>query len=316
MNRTRALNILGVCRYEDDELEEDELKKAYRMKILQYHPDKNHSLEATEQFIEIQEAYAYLKNATSSLDMDTDDAMSYDEILKEFLSHILEEEYAEMAIPFVTKIFDIVLLRIIKFIDSNSDKLLEYLANINRPVLLFIHRIFSKYSNIFHLPSGVFERIEEILRTGGCSDAAGKKCGEYIVLNPTLEDLFSDENVYKLKYEDGTYFVPLWHHDIVFDHSGQDLLVKCFPVLPENMELDEWNNLTVELEYCVEDVWNRMVDVVIGGRTLQFDGRTLCLTEDPQLVLLESCGVLHNNTNNIFDVSQTQDIVLMIHLHL
>lgn len=310
MNRKRALEILGFIDGEDDDPSEEELKKSYRIKILQYHPDKNRSLEATDRFREIQEAYAFLK--TPSLNLESEDPKSYDEILKEFLSRILEEEYAEMAAPFVTQIFEIVLSRLINFIDSNTGKLLVYLANINRPVLVFIHGLFLKYRNVFHLPNGVFERIDEILKNS--SDLNNE--GEYIVLNPTLEDLFSEENIYKLKYADGTYFVPLWHHDIVFDNDGRDLLVKCFPVLPENMELDEWNNLTVELDYSVSEVWNRVVDVEIGGRTVQFDGRTLCLTETPQSILLKSCGVSHNNTNDIFDVSQKQDIVLMIHLHL
>ena len=315
MNRTRALNILGISKdaYPDDEIDEEQLKKSYRMKILQYHPDKKHSIEATEQFIEIQEAYAFLKK--SNLDAD-DESKSYNEILREFLSRILEEEYAEMAVPFVTKIFDIVLSRIIKFIDSNNDKLSSYLENINRPVLLFIYNLFSKYCGIFHLPNGLLERIGEILQNEKMRNADSDMTTECLVLNPTLEDLFSDENVYKLKYENGTYFVPLWHHDIVFDHSGQDLLVKCFPVLPENMELDEWNNLTVELDYSVEDVWNQTVEVMIGGQTLKFDGRALCLTESPQTIVFKSCGVLHNNTNNIFDVSKKQDVILIIHLHL
>ena len=309
MNQTRALNILGFS--ENDDPTDDELKKSYRIKILQYHPDKNRSADAPEQFRKIQEAYSFLKSP-SSLNAETEYSKSYNEILKEFLFLILEEEYAEMAVPFVTQIFEIILSRLIHFIDSKSGQLLAYLSNINRPTLTFIHGMFSKYRHVFHLPNEIIERIEEILK----NSMNGEYENECIVLNPTLEDLFSEENIYKLKYEDNTYFVPLWHHDIVFDHEGRDLFVKCFPVLPENMELDEWNNLTVELEYAVSDVWNQMVNVVIGGKTLQFDGRNLCLTESPQMVRFESRGVLHNNINNVFDASVTQDIILIIRLHL
>jgi hypothetical protein len=321
MNRTRALEILGL--FDEDD---DAIKKAYRIKILQYHPDKNRSAEATDRFREIQDAYAFLKTTSSlgsDLDTDSDADASYNEILRLFLSRILEEEYAEIAAPFVVKILEILVSRIINFIDGNSVKLLAYLKNINRPTLVFIYGILSKYRGAFHLPNGVFEKIGEILR-GGSGGGEGEEDvviigseaeEEYIVLNPTLDDLFSDENVYKLKYGEGTYLVPLWHHDVVFDREGKDLLVKCFPVLPENMELDEWNNLTVELEYSVSDVWNRMVCVDIGGKALEFDGRTLHLTSEPQKILLPSCGVSHNNTSDIFDVSQKQDILLIIHLH-
>jgi len=306
---------LGISTSTIDDAEDtedaDALKKAYRIKILQYHPDKNRSPEATDRFREIQEAYAFLKCDQTHTDH-LDDNASYNEILRAFLSRILEEEYAEMAAPFVVKMFEIVVCRIINFIDANSVKLLAYLENINRPALVFIHGILSKYRGVFHLPNGVYEKIDEILRgRGGDSEVEG----EYIVLNPTLDDLFSDENVYKLKYADGTYLVPLWHHDVVFDHAGTDLLVKCFPVLPDNMELDEWNNLTVELEYSLSEVWNQTVSVDIGGKVLQFDGRTLRLTAEPQKIVLPACGVSHNNINDIFDVSKKQDILLIIYLH-
>jgi len=39
-----------------------EIKKAYRIKALQYHPDKNESPDAAEMFVRITEAYQYLIN--------------------------------------------------------------------------------------------------------------------------------------------------------------------------------------------------------------------------------------------------------------
>jgi hypothetical protein len=38
----------------------DEIRKAYRRKAMEYHPDRNHSEEAQEKFITISEAYEYL----------------------------------------------------------------------------------------------------------------------------------------------------------------------------------------------------------------------------------------------------------------
>jgi molecular chaperone DnaJ len=58
MNRKQALNILGL---REDEFTEDKLKKEYRAKILEYHPDKNKAPDASAKFIEIQEAYGVLK---------------------------------------------------------------------------------------------------------------------------------------------------------------------------------------------------------------------------------------------------------------
>ena len=42
---------------------EDELKRAYRNKALQYHPDRNKEPEAEENFKEINEAYQVLSDA-------------------------------------------------------------------------------------------------------------------------------------------------------------------------------------------------------------------------------------------------------------
>jgi hypothetical protein len=143
-------------------------------------------------------------------------------------------------------------------------------------------------------------------------EALMKNSEEYIALNPTLEDLFSEENIYKLKYEDKTFLVPLWQHDMTFNLGSRDLTVKCFPVLPDNMELDECNVLTVQLEYSVEEVWNREVEISFGGKPFRFDGRQLRMTAESQQIVLKGCGVPYNNTSDIFDCGTRQDIILDI----
>ncbi len=63
MNRLDALRILNVSELAS----EAEIKSAYRKLALAFHPDRNHSPDAREQFIEIHEAYEFLsrKNTTS-----------------------------------------------------------------------------------------------------------------------------------------------------------------------------------------------------------------------------------------------------------
>ena len=60
-------------------------------------------------------------------------------------------------------------------------------------------------------------------------------------LNPSLKDLFQN-NVYKLNIEGVLYFVPLWHSEL---HFNPDIIVKCYPELPDNVAIDEDNNIIV-----------------------------------------------------------------------
>jgi hypothetical protein len=56
MNLWDYYRILGIRQGASD----DEIRKAYRRKAMEYHPDRNHSEGAQEAFIKITEAYEYL----------------------------------------------------------------------------------------------------------------------------------------------------------------------------------------------------------------------------------------------------------------
>ena len=56
MNLWDYYRVLGLRQGASD----DEIKKAYRRKAMEFHPDRNHSPDAQEIFIKITEAYEYL----------------------------------------------------------------------------------------------------------------------------------------------------------------------------------------------------------------------------------------------------------------
>ena len=59
MNYDDAIEILGI--EESDEIDMIILKKHYKLMALQHHPDKNREPDACERFLEIQEAYEFIK---------------------------------------------------------------------------------------------------------------------------------------------------------------------------------------------------------------------------------------------------------------
>ncbi len=329
MNDERACEILGIC----DPLTDD-IKRAYRIKLLRSHPDKNPRPDAAEQFISTQAAYAYLQSkygteepevdsaASSGDDEDenddgngaseggggaawpTQDPQPYSACLRSFLSTILEEELAEKASPLLTKLCAITLEKAWKY----GAQYVPFWKTINRPTLKLIYKILVKYGDVLHADDTLIRNIEKILRE--------PYADEFIVLNPFLEDLLSEENVYVLKYQDRPYYVPLWHHDMVFDHCGRDLLVKCYPMLPTHMQLDERNVLYVQLQYRVAELWNRHEIVVplTSKHSVHFDPQTLKLTATPQYVVLPACGVPLNNVSDMMNCQVRQDVVLCISL--
>lgn len=295
MNRKNAYRILELD--EDVYYTDAEIKKQYRAKILQYHPDKNASPSASERFIEIQEAYTFLHSNVT----DEYKNASYKDVLHSFLSSVLREE---TNIPLLRSIIEMICKKVCFIIDNNVDAIIDYLRNINKDTLKMVHSILSKYRKILHFSEELINSIEELLEIDEC-----------IVLNPTLDDLMSEENVYILKNDGKSYLVPLWHHDIVFDCPSAEckkMIVRVFPLLPENMEIDDYNILTVRLQYNINEIWNRDVKISIGGASFIIPGKQLRLTDEPQILEYDDCGIPYNNVEDIFDNSVRQPVVFII----
>lgn len=300
MNRKTAYQILELD--EDIDYTDADIKKQYRSKILQYHPDKNTSANAAEKFIEVQDAYKFLHSNASDEYKDA----SYKDVFHSFLSSILREE---TNVPLLRSIIEMICKKICLIIDNNVEAIIDYLQNINKDTLKIVYAILSKYRHILHFSEELVNKIEELLDMNEC-----------IVLNPTLNDLMSEENIYILKNEGKSYLVPLWHHEIVFDCSSVNLaerkkmVVRVFPLLPDNISLDDYNKLTVHLQYRINDVWDRDVFVDIGGIPFVINGKHLRLTNSPQIIEYYECGVPYNNIEDIFDNSVRQSVVFIIRI--
>ena len=61
-------------------------------------------------------------------------------------------------------------------------------------------------------------------------------------------------NIYNLNFNGEKYYIPLWHKTMCFDLSGNGLLVKIIPELPNNVTVDDRNNVFYNIEKKIADI--------------------------------------------------------------
>ena len=239
MDLNTARDILGISA--DEPITLDELKRKYRRLALQFHPDKNgNSVESTEKFKLISEAYDYLQlyvgsspGTRTDIEEDFDPgnmnaSNDYINILQKFIESIIQSPTSNLG-------------PIIKEIVMNGCKKLSVhlFENMNKDMSMEVLLFISKYRNILHIDQDTIQLVREIIIEKYKND-------QIFILNPSLDDLL-ENNIYKLDVDGKTYLVPLWHNEVYFDGSGCDIIVQCIPDLPENMYIDENNALHVEI---------------------------------------------------------------------
>ena len=139
MNRERALNILEIDMELGNELFDDVLRKQFRIKALQYHPDKNSDPGSADKFREIKDAYDYLLKCRELYgdSEDVDNNSSYQSILKTFLKNIWKNEKNVL-------LFSCLIENIVCCCET---KMMEILEKLDSATLIKIHDVFSKYKN-------------------------------------------------------------------------------------------------------------------------------------------------------------------------
>jgi len=310
MNYKNASTNLNISLYE--EITTDLLKKQYRLLALKYHPDKNHNEDAVAKFQKIQESYEYLMKykdfkdfELSSDDEDENDTESdsvfknksnYKTILFSFLKNILNPESRK-------HLFYTIFKQISNTCEINA---LELLKKVEKQNLIKIYEILEKHSDVLHFTEDFIINVKQIINEKMQND-------ECIILNPTIDDLF-ENNLYKLTVDSFKYIVPLWHDELIYDNSGNDVYVKCIPILPENVDIDEKNNITVDVEYKIQDILEKeIVSVAIGKQNFYLKRENLKIMPF-QTVLFIQQGISRINTKNIYDVSNKGDVLIRVKL--
>lgn len=277
MNYIRALEILEIDR--NDSITIDLIKKQYKKKALQLHPDKTGDTGSSDEFCEVFDAYEFLSNYECSDESFTifnfKDNIIY-ELMQLFDKYKVESFCFKYIDKYVSKIDNEKLLKIQKF--------------------MIIFKFDSSSSLIQYLNKKIDEKLKDI---------------QHIVIAPNINDLLEDK-LYLLEYEQKQYCIPLWHHELIYEHNKNDLHIYCIPNLPPNIHIDHENNVHLLLEFHLMDIIKKET-IDIGFNNLSVQVNELRIIKH-QKIYLRSKGISRINHTKLFDVNKKSDIHVNVSL--
>lgn len=322
MTRKRALQILQINEENGEPVNENVLKKSYRKLALKYHPDKNSSLDSSEQFLLIKEAYEVLQYNKGYMQGQCAE-QDYSTLLRTFLSELFQGETCKFVlIEFMNKLVNLC-----------EEKALNLMKKIDKHILKKLVETFSVYSDTFHFSKEFMENLQKLVITKFEND-------EKIILHPFLDDLFCGD-LYKMTIHGNVYIIPLWHHQLVYDaptpspfiHSmdenknyekeekeshtekkNNEIIIECIPVLPENIMIDDENNIHVEVKEHIQDLLkNKKIEFTLGSHNFTIPMEQLFLREK-QCKYFYKEGIPLINTRDIYNIDKKGDIIAYITL--
>ena len=330
MNLQDAITILEIDQYEIQNITLDYLKRRYRKLALQHHPDKNgNTEESTQKFQQINEAYTILKREISIIDGYNEDTIfeetnsGYMYILNLFIDGVLhlrsfktppsgDEDDADCAFSMrngVKGTYNEYIANIIKDIVGGCKEIsLKLFDNLDKENSMIVYNFILKYKNILHLNDSTFDKVREIL-------LEKFKDLQVYILNPSITDLFQN-NVYLLDVNNHIYYIPLWHSELYFDrfdHLNNDIIVKCNPELPDNIIIDENNNLIVDISvsFTFSLLSEKIIRVKVGEQLFEIQTDLLFCSQF-QTYVFKNMGISQINENDIYNIEKKGDIIINI----
>jgi curved DNA-binding protein CbpA len=294
MNYNDACIILDLSK----NFTEKDLKQKYYMKALLYHPDKNKDSDANDRFREILEAYNYLNNYNrnnknnKNNNLNTSDEKSYINILDKFLDGLLNKD---------TNIQELISIINNKY----SELTIELLNHFSKSTLLRFNKFITEYSDILHINKDTLNKFNFIIKEHIKDDIIE-------IINPTLDNLINND-IYKLTYNSDIYYIPMWHHELIYELSNNLLIINCEPELPDYITLDPYNNLYVSLSTEVKSILkNDSIIINIGEKKYEIPINKLYIIYYQRYSFISE-GISYIDTKNIYNIENRGNIYVDIY---
>ena len=304
----------------------DYVKRKYHKMALKCHPDKNgNTKEATRRFQRITNAYNYLITelelkpefnqdenedfvSSSSFKDNENDSQLYTSLLSVFLAGILKVD---------TKTMPDLLVRIVKDIVLNGTKVIstKIIDDLDKDKSLELYNFLNKYKHVLYISQETLEFVSSLIKEKYKNDRV-------YILNPSIDDLL-DNNIYKLYVDEQLYLAPLWHNELYFeDPDKNDIIVLCVPQLPEDITIDENNNIHCNLLVAFEkemflnqNLNQHVLNVNIGKHIFNIPFDKLYMKKEQKYVI-KGEGISHIFESDIYNQSNHSkgDIIVSISL--
>lgn len=309
MSKEKYISSKNILKLNSDSFTQSELKHAYIKIALKCHPDKNKgSEESNKQFQELKDAYEYMMNYT------TDSIYCCNDYRNPLFSCEQESEKGEedRLYSFVTDLikgkYSNIIMDILCGIKIIS---LTVFEKMTKKQLSSIYNFLQTYKSTFFISEELLQEIKEILEI---KETKRELC---YTISPSVTDLLEDK-VYKLSLENKTYLIPLWHNEIYYEGvtDEQEIVITCEPNIPDNMYIDNSNNLFVKISILLnsELLTNEKYSFFIGKKKYDLPVNELFITPKCQTIHLGDIGILKINETNIYDTSIRGNIFVIVEL--